>query len=176
MEKVTRDEAVGSLAFLSSYDDDHHYSSDDDDVRIVHPNQRSTTTSNGAIRATSITTEKGTAAQRDEDMSSTSRGKGVGSSAQVGKAVQKRKTVEDVAEIMGQYVEVKKKQVEDEAAEAAYFSIKNCNALLATMEEISVEEKVDAYDVFRDAQNREIFMTAEPSSRLIWLRRKIVTS
>ncbi|TVU21934.1 hypothetical protein EJB05_31605, partial [Eragrostis curvula] len=46
MAKVTRDGAVGSLAFLSRYHDDYqHDDSDNDDVRIVQPNQRCAATS-----------------------------------------------------------------------------------------------------------------------------------
>jgi hypothetical protein len=43
------------------------------------------------------------------------------------------------------------------------------------MEELSCEERVDTYDVFKDIQHREIFMIADPSSRLIWLKKKIVS-
>jgi hypothetical protein len=83
--------------------------------------------------------------------------------------------------MMGRYLKLKTKQTEEEVAElerartkteAADFSIKTCNPLLATMEELSCEERVDAYDVFKDIQHREIFMTADPSSRLIWLKKK----
>ncbi|XP_021321624.1 uncharacterized protein LOC8076292 [Sorghum bicolor] len=42
------------------------------------------------------------------------------------------------------------------------------------MEELSDDEKVLAYGVFKDAQNRSIFMTAKPSTRLKWLRREVM--
>jgi hypothetical protein len=42
------------------------------------------------------------------------------------------------------------------------------------MEDLSCEERADTYDVFKDIQHREIFMTVDPSSRLIWLKKKIV--
>uniref|UniRef100_A0A0A9E465 Uncharacterized protein n=1 Tax=Arundo donax TaxID=35708 RepID=A0A0A9E465_ARUDO len=87
-----------------------------------------------------------------------------------GKVGQKRKKNDDVADKMEKYLELKTKQVEEEND----FSIKNCNALLSRLEGLSGEERADAYDIFKDVQNREIFMTAEPSSRLIWLRKKIV--
>jgi hypothetical protein len=35
------------------------------------------------------------------------------------------------------------------------------------MEELACEERADAYNVFKDIQHREIFMTANPSSCLI---------
>jgi hypothetical protein len=41
------------------------------------------------------------------------------------------------------------------------------------IEELSDDEKVDAYDVFKDAENRAIFMIAKESTRLKWLRKKI---
>ncbi|TVU42117.1 hypothetical protein EJB05_08507 [Eragrostis curvula] len=42
------------------------------------------------------------------------------------------------------------------------------------MEELSCEERADAYEVFMDARKREVFMTAaDLASRLIWLRKKI---
>jgi len=43
-----------------------------------------------------------------------------------------------------------------------------------SIEELSSEKKAEAFDVFKDAQNRQIFMTAEPVARLIWLRNKMV--
>jgi hypothetical protein len=43
------------------------------------------------------------------------------------------------------------------------------------MQELSCEERADTYDVFKDIQHREIFMTVDPSSSLIWLKKKIVS-
>lgn len=40
-------------------------------------------------------------------------------------------------------------------------------AAVDEMEDLSDDEKVEAYDVFKDAQNRAIFMTAKDSTRLI---------
>ena len=42
-----------------------------------------------------------------------------------------------------------------------------------TTEELSSEEKVEVFDVFKDAQN-SVFMTVEPITRLICLRKEIV--
>jgi hypothetical protein len=55
------------------------------------------------------------------------------------------------------------------------FSIKRCISVLNTMGELSSEEKVESFEVFKDAQNREIFLCAEPAERVLWLRRKIVS-
>jgi len=52
------------------------------------------------------------------------------------------------------------------------FPIPACIAVV-DMEDLSDDEKVVAYDVFRDPQNRAIFMTAKDSTRLKWLRKKI---
>ena len=38
-----------------------------------------------------------------------------------------------------------------------------------------MKKKAEAFDIFKDAHNWEIFMTAEPIARLIWLRKKMVS-
>jgi hypothetical protein len=89
----------------------------------------------------------------------------------------------DVTEMMGRYLELKTKKTEEVVdlkraranTEAADFSIKKCNALMATMEKLQCEERVDTYDVLKDIQHREIFMTSNPSSRSMWLKKKIVS-
>ncbi len=87
-----------------------------------------------------------------------------------------------MSDMMEKYLELRTKQVEGEVAEksrvvaeADDFSIKKCISLVNTMEELSGEEKAEAFDIFKDAQNREIFMTAEPITHLIWLRKKMVS-
>jgi hypothetical protein len=40
-------------------------------------------------------------------------------------------------------------------------------------EELSDDGNVDAYNVFKDIQNRAIFMTAKDAMRIKWLRKKI---
>ena len=79
------------------------------------------------------------------------------------------------------YMAMKAKQIEEEAAEKAKavaeeadYSIMYCISLVNSIEELCSEEKAEAFDVFKDAQNRQIFMTAEPVARLIWLRNKMV--
>ncbi|CAN6291972.1 unnamed protein product [Urochloa humidicola] len=92
----------------------------------------------------------------------------------------KKQKQDNVAGMMQKYLEVRMIQVEGEVAdkakavaEADDFSIKNCISHLNTIEELSGEERAEAFDVFKDAQNRQIFMTAEPISRLIWLRKEM---
>jgi hypothetical protein len=169
MQQVTHDGTVGSLAILSSYNDGHqHDDCDDDDVMIC------AATSSKKDASTS-SRDKKVVVERDEEYTA-SRAKGV-------KVGHKYKQNGDVAEMMGRYLELKTKQTEEEVielervrakTEVADFSIKNYNALLATMEELSCEEREDAYDVFKYIQHMEIFMIADPSC-LIWLKKKIVS-
>ena len=75
---------------------------------------------------------------------------------------------------------MKAKQIEEEdvekvkvVAEEADYSIKSCISLVNITEEISSEEKVEVFDVFKDAKN-SVFMTVEPITHLICLRKEIV--
>ncbi|KAF7081527.1 hypothetical protein CFC21_085460 [Triticum aestivum] len=64
------------------------------------------------------------------------------------------------------------KQVEDERNKPRVvneYSIKNCIDLLKTME-ITLEEEVKAFRVFKIPENREIFVSAGPETALMWLR------
>jgi hypothetical protein len=83
-----------------------------------------------------------------------------------------------VVEMMERFLEMKEKQDEVEKrattnANEDDFPITTCIAIVDGMEELSDDEKVDAYDVFKDAQNRAIFMTAKDATRIKWLRKKI---
>ncbi|KAJ1256348.1 hypothetical protein BS78_K044100, partial [Paspalum vaginatum] len=127
-------------------------SDDDDEIRVLDP---STTTSVG-------------------------RGKRAGhaGSSRIGKRRQDGKAA--VAEMMGRFLEMKEKQAEVEAEERTRananendFPISMCIAVVDGMEELSEDEKVDAYDIFKDGQNRAIFMTAKDATRIKWLRKKI---
>jgi hypothetical protein len=96
-----------------------------------------------------------------------------------GKKVQKRQKEAEVAHMMEKYLEVRTKQVEVEVAEKSRagsgvdeYSIKQCISVISTMVELTSEEKAEAFDVFKDAQNREIFMNADSATRLIWIRKK----
>ena len=101
------------------------------------------------------------------------------------KAAKKRKQDGNVADMMGRYLEIRTKQAKEEASELAReradarcvddFSIRSCISVLNTMEDLSNEEKVKAFGVFKDAQNREIFISAEPVTRLLWLRSVMVS-
>ncbi|KAJ1259221.1 hypothetical protein BS78_10G137700 [Paspalum vaginatum] len=142
-----------------SLDDDE---GGDDEVSIVKPPDQS-----GAA----TTSKRPTAANRAKEPVSVDGGKKVG----------KRQKKETALDKMEKYLELRTKQVEGEvaeqarmAAEADDFSIKKCISVVNTIEEFSAEEKAEAFDILKDAQNREIFMTGEPTVRLIWLRKKMV--
>ncbi|VAH06755.1 unnamed protein product [Triticum turgidum subsp. durum] len=78
----------------------------------------------------------------------------------------------DVAALMEKYLEIRTKQVDDERNKPRVvdeYSIKNCIDLLKTME-ITLEEEVKAFRVFKIPENREIFMSARPETALMWLR------
>ena len=78
----------------------------------------------------------------------------------------------DVAAMMEKYLEIRTKQVEDERNKPRVvdeYSIKNCIDLLKTMD-ITPEEEVKAFRVFKIPENREIFMSARPETALMWLR------
>ena len=88
--------------------------------------------------------------------------------------------------LMERYLDMRTKQTEDEAAQLARekeahlarekesndFSIKRCISVLNSMD-VTKEKKVKAYTVFKNAENREIFVSAcdeDPESALSWLR------
>uniref|UniRef100_A0A8I6YW56 Myb/SANT-like domain-containing protein n=1 Tax=Hordeum vulgare subsp. vulgare TaxID=112509 RepID=A0A8I6YW56_HORVV len=78
----------------------------------------------------------------------------------------------NVAAMMEKYLEIRAKQVEDERNKPRVvdeYSIKNCIDLLKTMD-ITPEEEVKAFRVFKILENREIFMSARPETALMWLR------
>lgn len=93
------------------------------------------------------------------------------------KAAKKRKQDGNVADMMGRDLEIRTKQTEEEAAELAReqadarriddFSIKSCISVLNTMENLSNEEKVKPFGVLKHVQNRKIFISAEPVTRLL---------
>ena len=78
------------------------------------------------------------------------------------------------------------KQVKDEAVQLVRekevtrdndFSIKRCISVLNSIE-VTKEEKAKAYGVFKNPDNREIFLSAcdeDPESALIWLRNEIIS-
>ncbi|XP_035823105.1 uncharacterized protein [Zea mays] len=109
------------------------------------------------------------------------------------KEPKKPRKTDNIENMMNKYLEMRSKQVEDEAArekeareketrekEAAQsedFSIKRCISVLNTMEEVTKMEKAKAYSVFtKSKENRETFICAceaDQESTLIWLRNEM---
>jgi hypothetical protein len=138
---------------------------EDDDVRVLEPPQ--------GPRCAGTTSSRPTTSRRATELIPPNGGRKVG----------KKQKQEHVTAKMEKYLELRTQQVEEEvaakaraASEVDDFSIKNCISYVNTIEELSGEEKAEAFDVFKDAQNRQIFMTAEPVSRLIWLRKEMVST
>ncbi|KAM0914274.1 hypothetical protein ACQ4PT_011492 [Festuca glaucescens] len=76
----------------------------------------------------------------------------------------------DIAAIMEKYIEIKTKQVESkQIANMDEYSIMNCVARLNTMG-LSQEEKVKALQVFKNADNRELFICVDMDTALMWLQ------
>jgi hypothetical protein len=99
----------------------------------------------------------------------------------------KHKKGDNLEGIMGRYIDMRMKQAEEEAtqlakereekeaSQVAYFSIKKCISIIGTME-VTKEEKAKAYNVFKDLDNRQIFLSAcddDAESALIWLRNEM---
>jgi hypothetical protein len=84
------------------------------------------------------------------------------------KGPKRQKKSSNIEVLMERYLNIRSKQAEDEATLLARerearggddFSIKNCISVLNTLE-VTKEEKVKAYKVFKDPDNRQIFLSA----------------
>jgi hypothetical protein len=97
------------------------------------------------------------------------------------KGPKRPKKSSNIEVLMERYIDIRSKQAEDEATQLARerearggddFLIKNCITVLNTLE-VTKEEKVKAYKVFKDSDNRHIFLSAYNDDRevaLMWLR------
>lgn len=123
----------------------HNVETDDDDLRIVEQ----PVASDAAARS-----------RMGKRVAST-RNKDTATSDKTEKAAQRRRQDGKVVEMMGRFLEIKEKQAEAEVAQQEKartnpneeFSIPMCISVVDSMEELSDDEKVEAYDVFKDAQN-----------------------
>jgi hypothetical protein len=122
---------------------------EDDDVTIIE--QPSASSSTASLRG------KRTGSSRIRDATP--------SRKKMERAGQTRKQDGKVVEMMGRFLEIKEQQAKAENT----FTIPACISVVDTIN----DEKVNAYDVFKDAENRVIFMTAKESTRLKWLHKKI---
>jgi len=98
----------------------------------------------------------------------------------VGGSGKKRKQSQ-VAGVIQEYVDYRKKQtrsLENELNATILpndnYSIKNCLAVLESIEELSNAEKAKATRIFKCEQNREIFLNFKnPNVRLLWIQGEI---
>lgn len=96
----------------------------------------------------------------------------------------KRMKKDSLEGLVGRYLDLKSKQVEDEVTQMAKgkesaqgndFSIMRCISVLRSMNVIA-DEKIKAAEVFDIPNNRETFISFsvdEPETALLWLRRKM---
>ncbi|KAE8768578.1 hypothetical protein D1007_59922 [Hordeum vulgare] len=88
-----------------------------------------------------------------------------------------------IAGALEKYIELKKRQVDDEAAYLANekaeatklheFSITTWMDVLKAMEDVTCMEKIKAFNIFKDAANRDIFINATDDYKdnaVMWLR------
>ncbi|CAD6342583.1 unnamed protein product [Miscanthus lutarioriparius] len=150
---ITQANYIGEETEKGPFDPSGHAMDDDDEVRIV---DQPTTSSS---------------LNKREKRPATSRNKNPVSSDKAERAGFKRRQDGKVVEMMGWFLELKEKQAEAEPVQqkrartnAHEFPIQVCIAVVDNMEDLSDDEKVEASDVFKDPQNRVIFMTAKDSN------------
>ena len=145
---------------LNQYGDDLHMY---DDPRDAAPSDgpRGAAPSDGSRDATR---RGGVAASNNKHVKESKKGK---------------KRDDPMVEVMSQYVEIKRKQAEEESAllagakNAQEFSISKCIAVLHKMESIRRDERATAYKVFKSVENREIFLNSaaeDEESAAVFLR------
>ena len=163
---------------LNQYGDDLHMY---DDPRDAAPSDgpSDAAPSDGPSDAAPSDGPRG-AAPSDGSRDATQRGGAATSSNKHVKESKKGKKRDDpMVEVMSQYVEVKRKQVEEESAllagakNAQEFSISKCIVVLHKMESIHRDERATAYKVFKSVENREIFLNSaaeDEESAAVFLR------
>ncbi|KAL5214561.1 hypothetical protein ABZP36_003713 [Zizania latifolia] len=88
----------------------------------------------------------------------------------------KKRKIPDIQQTMEAYLEFRMKQArfkEQTKKDGEQFSISRCIKALHTMADISDQVKVLASDIFKDAANREIFLSYDPRLRTLWLKREV---
>lgn len=93
----------------------------------------------------------------------------------------RQKKTTNIEGLMEKYIGFRAKQAEEEAtqlaeekekSEANDFSIKKCVSVVNTME-MTKEEKATSFKIFRDPDNRQIFLSSyeeDPEVAFIWLK------
>ena len=76
----------------------------------------------------------------------------------VNKSSSKKNSGDDLVGVMQRFVDIKEKQAKEETTQD--FSISKCIVVLKTVQGVTLDEKIKAYDVFKIPKNREIFVNA----------------
>ncbi|KAM0866809.1 hypothetical protein ACQ4PT_042406 [Festuca glaucescens] len=96
----------------------------------------------------------------------------------------KKQSSNEIAGSMDRYIEMREKQFaiesallagEKKGAQSGDYSIKRCISEMMTMA-LSTDEKAAAVDVFKDPDNREIFLSSkedDPQVALVWLKKAV---
>ncbi|KAF7016845.1 hypothetical protein CFC21_030372 [Triticum aestivum] len=88
----------------------------------------------------------------------------------------KKRKASDIQQTMEAYLDFRMKQArtkEQTKKDGEQFSISRCIKALHSMTDVSDQVRVLAADVFKDAVNREIFLSYEPRLRALWLKREV---
>jgi hypothetical protein len=98
----------------------------------------------------------------------------------------KKHKIQDIQQTMEAYLEfrmkqapIKEQRVKDQPVKeqqikgADQFSISSCIKSLHNLSGVSDQVKLLASDVFKDPENREIFLSYEPKLRALWLKREV---
>ena len=88
----------------------------------------------------------------------------------------KKRKAADIQQTMEAYLEFRMKQArmkEQTKKDGEQFSVSRCIKALHSMTDLSDQVRVLAADVFKDAVNREIFLSYEPRLRALWLKREV---
>ncbi|WVZ54832.1 hypothetical protein U9M48_005576 [Paspalum notatum var. saurae] len=121
----------------------------------------------------------------DEGSSLTRRAAAVSRNKEPKESKRQRKS-SNIEAIMERYVDIRAKQIksettqstkEKEDVQANDFAIKRCISILNTMD-VTKEEKVKAYSVFKNTDSRKNFLSAsdeDPESAMIWLRNEMIS-
>uniref|UniRef100_A0A0D9W5W2 Myb/SANT-like domain-containing protein n=1 Tax=Leersia perrieri TaxID=77586 RepID=A0A0D9W5W2_9ORYZ len=88
----------------------------------------------------------------------------------------KKRKVPDIQQTMEAYLEFRMKHArlkEQTKKDGEQFSLSRCIKALNTMTDVSDQVKVLASDVFKDAANREIFLSYDTRLGALWIKREV---
>jgi len=82
---------------------------------------------------------------------------------------------------LGEFIDLRKIQMEknqekldEKKKKEDDYSVEKCIAVVDSIEDLTIEQKADANELFQSEMNRQIFMmTKNPAVRLVWLKKKI---